>query len=61
VRAPWPVPRIDTQGDLAAFLELEHGQLAWLADVRGLERTAADERLRNYRYAWLERAAGPRA
>jgi hypothetical protein len=36
VRAPWPVPRIDTVGDLAAFLELEIGELAWFADVRGL-------------------------
>ena len=41
VRAPWPVPRIDTVGELADCLELDPGQLAWLADVRGLERTAA--------------------
>src|SRR5262245_28256792 len=34
VRAPWPVPTIDTVGDLAERLELDAGQLAWLADVR---------------------------
>jgi RNA-directed DNA polymerase len=59
VRAPWPVPRIDTVGDLAERLELDAGQLAWLADVRGLERVAASERLRNYRYSRVPRANGP--
>jgi RNA-directed DNA polymerase len=57
--APWPVPALPTVGDLAAFLELDHAQLAWLADVRGLERRVADERLRHYRYAWLPRPGGP--
>ena len=47
----WPVPEIDTVGELAGRLELDPGQLAWLADVKGLERTAPDERLRNYRYS----------
>jgi hypothetical protein len=59
VRAPWPVPRIDTAGDLAGFLDVDPARLAWLADVRGLERTATDERLRNYRYLWLPRPSGP--
>jgi hypothetical protein len=59
VRAPWPVPRIDTVGDLAAFLELEIGELAWFADIRGLERVVSDERLRHYRYVHLPRPAGP--
>lgn len=58
VRAPWPVPRIDTTGELAERLELDAGQLAWLADVRGLERHASEERLRNYRYALLPRPGG---
>jgi hypothetical protein len=35
VRAPWPVPRIDAFGELAEVLELEIGELAWFADVRG--------------------------
>jgi hypothetical protein len=57
--ARWPVPRIDTVGDLAAFLELDVGELEWFADVRSLERVVSDERLRHYRYTRLERAAGP--
>ena len=39
-------------------LELSDGQLAWLADVRGLERTVTAERLRNYRYAAVPRRSG---
>jgi hypothetical protein len=58
VRASWPVPRIDTVGELADRLELDPGQLAWLADVRGLERTASSK-LRNYTYVRLPRANGP--
>jgi RNA-directed DNA polymerase len=55
----WPVPPIDTRADLAAGLDLHPGELAWLADRRGLERRAADSRLRNYRYRWLPRPAAP--
>jgi RNA-directed DNA polymerase len=54
----WSIARFGTVGDLAERLELDAGQLAWLADVRGLERTAADERLRNYRYRWVPRRSG---
>jgi hypothetical protein len=57
---PWPaIPVLDTPGDLAAFLDVEPGQLAWLADVRSRERTAADRRLRHYTYAWIARPAAP--
>lgn len=56
--APWPVPAIDTVGDLAERLELDAGQLAWLADVKGLERTSAGK-LRNYTYVRVPRASGP--
>jgi RNA-directed DNA polymerase len=59
VRSPWPVPRIDTTGELAERFELDPGQLDWLADVRGLERHVTAERLRNYRYMLLPRAGGP--
>jgi retron-type reverse transcriptase len=47
-----------TVAELAERLELDLGQLAWLADVRSLERTAAHERLRNYRYRWVPRRSG---
>ena len=52
------MPRIDTVGELAERLELDPGQLAWLADVRGLERTAGPK-LRNYTYVRVPRANGP--
>jgi RNA-directed DNA polymerase len=58
-RARWPVPPIDTVGELADRLELDPGQLAWLADVKGLERHATQERLRNYRYSQHPRDHGP--
>lgn len=54
-RRRWPVPEIATTGELARWLRVSDEQLAWLADARGLERTAADERLRHYRYATLAR------
>jgi hypothetical protein len=57
--APWPVPSIASLGALAEWLALSDGELAWLSDVRSLERSAADERLRNYRYAALPRRQGP--
>jgi hypothetical protein len=63
-RAPaprWPVPAIGSVVELAERLELSDGQLSWLADVRGLERTVERERLRNYRYRTVpRRGAMPR-
>jgi RNA-directed DNA polymerase len=58
-RMRWPVPPIETRMDLAQTLDLHPGELAWLADRRGLERRAGDEQLRNYRYRWLARPGGP--
>jgi RNA-directed DNA polymerase len=57
-RHRWPVPALASVGDLAAFLAVPPGDLAWLADVRGLERLPVDERLRNYRYSAIPRASG---
>lgn len=54
----WPIAEISSVPDLAERLELSVGQLAWLADVRSLERTVTDERLRNYRYRALPRGEG---
>jgi RNA-directed DNA polymerase len=54
----WPIARIESVAALAEHLELSLGQLQWLADVRGLERTVARERLRNYRYRWVPRRSG---
>jgi RNA-directed DNA polymerase len=59
-RRPWPaVPALDTVGDLAAWLDLDPGQLAWLADVQGRERVADNRRLRHYTYAWIARPDAP--
>ena len=49
VRNPWALPHVDTVGALAGLLGLSPGELAWFADVRGLERTAGAEPLRHYR------------
>jgi RNA-directed DNA polymerase len=54
----WPVAQIESVSWLAERLELSAGQLQWLADARGLERTVSAERLRNYRYRWLRRRSG---
>ncbi len=58
-RRRWPVPELASVGALAGWLDVGLGHLDWLADARGLERTTAHERLRNYRYGWLARAGGP--
>lgn len=58
-RCRWPVPPITDQGELAERLELDPGQLAWLADARGLERGTPASRLRNYSYHWIARRQGP--
>ena len=50
-----PLPAIASVRELAELLELSDGQLAWLADVRGMERTVGSEQLRNYRYRLLPR------
>jgi RNA-directed DNA polymerase len=57
-RRRWPVPELAELDALGVFLELEPGDLAWLADTRGLERTAGDQRLRNYRYLARPRVGG---
>jgi RNA-directed DNA polymerase len=58
-RRRWPVPEIASVGALAAFLDVTDGQLAWMADARGLERSVQDERLRHYRYATRPRQTRP--
>jgi RNA-directed DNA polymerase len=58
LRHDWPIAQIDSVAALAERLELSDGQLAWLGDVRGLERSVEAERLRNYRYRWAPRSSG---
>lgn len=54
----WPIAEIDSVAGLADRLELSPGQLAWLADMRSLERSVAHEKLRNYRYRIVPRRGG---
>ncbi len=57
-RARWRVPELATVADLAEFLEVTDGQLDWMADTRGLERSVSAEQLRHYRYTTRSRASG---
>jgi RNA-directed DNA polymerase len=54
----WPIAEIDSVSGLAERLELSDAQLAWLADVRSLERGVTQEKLRNYRYRVVRRPGG---
>jgi RNA-directed DNA polymerase len=58
-RRRWPVPEIASLGELATFLGVSDGELAWFADARMLERTVEAERLRRYRYTTLHRPGRP--
>jgi hypothetical protein len=58
-RQRWPVAELETTADLGDLLGRDPGRLDWLADVRGLERSVASRRLRNYRFAWLPRKGAP--
>lgn len=58
VRRPWPVAPLATPQDLAALLGVDAGTLAWLADVKGLERHVDDNRLRHYRWTFTPRDGG---
>ena len=49
------LPRIDGIPDLAALLELDLGQLQWLADTKHWNRRARSDALRHYRYEWRVR------
>lgn len=49
---PWPVAQLPDLSALAALLDIDQGELAWFADVRSLERSAA-EPLRHYRWTTL--------
>ncbi|WP_245177380.1 reverse transcriptase family protein [Geodermatophilus sp. DF01-2] len=59
VRHRFGVPPLPDAAALARLLDLDQGELAWFADVRGLERTAG-EPLRHYRWHAVERRGGLR-
>jgi hypothetical protein len=54
--ARWPIAELPDLAALARLLSLDQGELAWFADVRGMERSAAPP-LRHYRW-WVEPKRG---
>ncbi|MGY2066097.1 reverse transcriptase family protein [Blastococcus sp. SYSU DS0619] len=59
VRPRLPTVELSDLDVLARLLDLDQGELAWFADARNLERTAA-EPLRHYRWRAVDRPAGMR-
>ncbi|WP_439630105.1 reverse transcriptase family protein [Gemmata sp.] len=55
---PAAVPALATADQLAAWLGVEPGRLAWLADVTGRNRTHPHGPLRTYRHRWVPKASG---
>jgi len=53
VRRPFHTRAIDDLGALAAVLGLTISELDWYGDRRNINRYAHDQRLRHYRYRWL--------
>lgn len=54
----WELPALPTSGDIARWLGLDAGELAWLADTRRGFREAAPARAQHYRYQWVAKRAG---
>lgn len=49
----WDLPRIESIGALAEWLELSFGELDWLADLKGLGPKTSNTKLRHYHYRIL--------
>lgn len=56
--ATWDLPPIESVGDLAAWLQLEQGELEWFADLKGLLYHRTSPLLRHYHYRILEKQSG---
>jgi hypothetical protein len=55
----YPVADLPDQAAVARLLDVDFGELAWFADVRGLERSCG-EPLRHYRWVIVQRPHGVR-
>ena len=53
--ASWSLPRIETAGELANWLDISPNDLAWFADLKGLAYKQAGQRLRHYHYRILRK------
>ena len=53
----WPLPKLQTKADLAAFLDVTEMELDWFADTyqRQKSHKHMDEQLHHYFYLWRER------
>jgi retron-type reverse transcriptase len=59
--AAWDLPRIQTAGELAAWLGVRPNELDWFADLKGLNDKAAGARLSHYHYRiFVKRSGGLR-
>ena len=56
--AHWPLPNIENEGALADWLDLESGELEWLADLNTFGSESGQEQLRNYHYRILAKQFG---
>jgi RNA-directed DNA polymerase len=54
----WAVPRIETLGDLAEWLEVSPSELSWFSDLKGLGYKRPQARLEHYHYRVLGKASG---
>lgn len=51
----WKVPEICTDGDLEDFLNIPYGKLDWFADPKHLLAKRCNQRLRHYRFQWVDK------
>lgn len=56
--ASWNLLPMASTGDLAAWLGVTPGELEWFADLRGLQYTNRDPKLRHYVYTVLAKQSG---
>jgi RNA-directed DNA polymerase len=54
----WPVPPIESVGDLAAWLQITTSELQWFADLKGLSYKKNGSKLRHYHYRVLAKQSG---
>jgi hypothetical protein len=54
----WQVPPLVTTAQLAEWLGVEAGELAWFADCQGREAKVPPGPLRHYTYHWLAKPSG---
>ncbi len=54
----WPVPPLHTPGDVALWLGLSLGELAWFADTLRMLVYARSPALQHYRHQWVPKQSG---